>query len=109
MLAAGAGSRLRPLTWLRPKALCPVDGTPLVDRALSQASELTSSLAVNVHHGRDALVAHLDGRAHLSLEEPEALGTAGALGQLRDWIDGRPTLVINGDTWCPTPASGCDR
>ena len=106
VLAAGAGTRLRPLTWLRPKALCPVGGTPLVDRALVQVSELTSSVAVNVHHGRDALVAHLDGRVHLSLEEPEALGTAGALGQLRGWIDERATVVVNADTW---RAAGLDR
>jgi len=43
--------------------------------------------------------AHLAGRVHLSIEEPEALGTAGALGKLRDWIDGRPVLVINADAW----------
>lgn len=63
-----------------------------------------TSVAVNVHHGRDLLESHLAGRVHLSIEEPEALGTAGALGALRDWIAGRPTLVVNGDTWCPTPA-----
>lgn len=38
---------------------------------------------------------------HLSVEEPEALGTAGAIGQLRGWIDGADTVVLNGDTWCP--------
>ncbi|MCU1448642.1 MAG: Nucleotidyl transferase [Acidimicrobiales bacterium] len=43
--------------------------------------------------------AHLAGRVHLSLEEPEALGTAGGLGQLRDWIAGRPTLAVNVDAW----------
>ena len=34
------------------------------------------------------------------------LGTAGALGALRPWIDGRAVVVVNGDTWCPggTPA-----
>jgi NDP-sugar pyrophosphorylase family protein len=42
---------------------------------------------------------HLAGRVHLSVEEPEALGTAGALGQLREWIAGRPTLAVNADAW----------
>ena len=109
VLAAGAGTRLRPLTRVRPKALCPVGGEPLVDRALAQAEELTRTVAVNVHHGRPLLEAHLAGRAHLSLEEPEALGTAGALGQLRDWIAGRPVLVVNADTWREQGLAGfCD-
>ena len=97
MLAAGAGTRLRPLTWLRPKALCPVDNVPLVDLAIGQARAVTTSVAVNCHHGRELMEAHLAGRVHLSVEEPEALGTAGALGALRDWIDERPVLVLNAD------------
>src|SRR5436305_9855559 len=99
VLAAGAGTRLRPLTWLRPKALCPVDNVPLVDLAIGQARTVTTSVAVNCHHGRELMEAHLAGRVHLSVEEPEALGTAGALGALRDWIDGRGVLVLNADAW----------
>jgi N-acetyl-alpha-D-muramate 1-phosphate uridylyltransferase len=101
VLAAGEGARLRPLTWVLPKPLCPVDGVPLIDHALDRARSVTPAVAVNVHHGREAIEAHVDGRAHLSVEEPQALGTAGALGRLRPWIDGRATLVLNGDTWCP--------
>ena len=100
VLAAGAGTRLRPLTRLRPKALCPVDNVPLVDGALGRVAAVTDSVAVNVHHAGELLAAHLSGRVHLSIEEGhEALGTAGALGQLRDWIDGRGVLVHNADTW----------
>jgi N-acetyl-alpha-D-muramate 1-phosphate uridylyltransferase len=99
VLAAGAGTRLRPLTQLRPKALCPVGDRPLVDRAVARALRVTSDVAVNVHHGRAALEAHLAGRVHLSFEKAEALGTAGALGQLRPWIDGRDVLVANADVW----------
>ncbi|HEY4376953.1 MAG TPA: sugar phosphate nucleotidyltransferase, partial [Acidimicrobiales bacterium] len=94
-----AGRRLAPLTRLRPKALCPVGGRPLVDLALDRLRPVTRALAVNVHAGREAMEAHLDGRAHVSVEEPEALGTAGALGRLRPWIDGRPTIVANADAW----------
>jgi CTP:molybdopterin cytidylyltransferase MocA len=101
VLAAGAGSRLFPLTRVRPKALCPVGGVPLVDLARARLAPVAGSVAVNVHHGRDLLVPHLEGRVHLSVEEPEALGTAGALGRLRPWIDGRPCLVVNADTWTP--------
>src|SRR5436190_16800082 len=90
VLAAGAGTRLRPLTRLRPKALCPVDNVPLVDLAVGRARTVTSAVAVNAHHGRALMEAHLPRRVHLSIEAPEALGTARALGQLRDWMAGRP-------------------
>lgn len=101
VLAAGEGARLRPLTLIRPKALCPVDNQPLVDHAIARAHTVTTEVAVNVHHGREALAAHLDGRVHVSIEEPEALGTAGALGLLRPWIAGRAVLLLNADTWVP--------
>ena len=99
VLAAGAGTRLRPLTWLRPKALCPVDNVPLVDWAVGAARTVASAVAVNVHHGRPAMESHLAGRVHLSVEEPEALGTAGGVGNLRTWIDGRAVLTLNADAW----------
>ena len=99
VLAAGAGMRLRPLTEILPKALCPVDNVPLVDLALRRAGGVVADLAVNVHHGRELMEEHLAGRAHISIELPEALGTAGALAKLRDWIDGRDTLIVNADSW----------
>jgi NDP-sugar pyrophosphorylase family protein len=62
----------------------------------------TPHVAVNVHHGREALEAHLrrDVDVHVSIEVERALGTSGALGRLRAWIDGRDALVVNADTWC---------
>ena len=99
VLAAGFGSRLRPLTDILPKALCPVGNVALVDLALDRVRPLTPHVAVNVHHGRGLLEAHLAGRVHVSVEEPEILGTAGALVQLREWIDGRPAVVVNADAW----------
>jgi NDP-sugar pyrophosphorylase family protein len=101
VLAAGAGTRLRPLTLLRPKPLCPVGNVALVDHALVRLGTITPALAVNIHHGRRQLEAHLDGRVHLSVEETAPLGTAGALAHLRDWIAGRVVAVVNSDTWAP--------
>ncbi|MFM7068837.1 MAG: nucleotidyl transferase, partial [Actinomycetes bacterium] len=51
-------------------------------------------------HGRDQMEAHLAAvpQVHVSVEEPEALGTAGALGALRDWLQGDSVLVVNADT-----------
>ncbi|HVF32553.1 MAG TPA: sugar phosphate nucleotidyltransferase [Acidimicrobiales bacterium] len=109
VLAAGLGTRLRPLTELLPKALCPVANVPLVDLALGRLRPLVGGLAVNVHHHRARMVAHLAAehpRVHVSNEEGEALGTAGALGRLRPWIDGRAVLVHNADAWFDDPTAG---
>lgn len=104
VLAAGKGTRLRPLTYVRPKALCPIDNVPLVDLALDQVATAGGAIAVNVHHGRALMEAHLADRdLHLSIEEPEPLGTAGGLGQLKPWIDGRDVLVANADAWREGP------
>ena len=100
VLAAGAGTRLRPLTDVRPKPLCPVGDRTLLDLALERVTPHVARTAVNAHHRADQLVAALAGRAvHVSLEQPAALGTAGALGALRDWVDGRPVLVSNADAY----------
>lgn len=72
---------------------------PLVDRAIDQVRAVTPHVAVNVHHGRVLLEAHLAGRVHVSVEEPAPLGTAGALVRLRPWLDGRAVLVANADAW----------
>ena len=56
-------------------------------------------VAVNVHAHTAQMRAHLDGRVHVSVEAPVALGTAGGVGNLREWIDGRAVLVCNADGW----------
>jgi NDP-sugar pyrophosphorylase family protein len=102
VLAAGAGTRLRPLTDNTPKALCPVGDRPLVDWSLQRLRPHVSRVAVNAHHLAEQLQAHLaDQPVYVSLELPRALGTAGALGLLGDWIAGAPVLLTNADAWCP--------
>lgn len=101
VLAAGEGRRLRPFTALRPKALCPLGSTTLVERAIDQVGAVTGTpVLVNVHHGRDAMEAELGDRrdVQLSIEEPAALGTAGALAAMAGVLDGRSALVVNADT-----------
>ena len=100
VLGAGAGSRLHPLSGLRPKVLCPVANRPLIDWAIDRVTEVTGAVAVNVHAKPDAMTRHLQGRVELSYEST-ALGTAGAIGNLRDWLGGRDALIVNGDTWAP--------
>lgn len=103
MLAAGAGSRLRPLTRFRPKPLCPVGGITLLDGNLARVAAVVGGgpdrVAVNAHHHAGLIAEAVAGRAHVSVEEPVALGTAGAVAHLRGWLAGRPALVVNGDTW----------
>ncbi|MQA28146.1 MAG: NTP transferase domain-containing protein [Micromonosporaceae bacterium] len=102
-LAAGEGARLRPLTLAVPKALCPVGGVPLLDLTLARLADLglagPGSVAVNACHLADQIAAHLAGRAHLSREEPPALGTSGGVANLRGWIAGRAVLVCNADAY----------
>jgi len=116
VLAAGAGTRLRPLTDLCPKALCPVGGTPLLHHALDRlrpalpaGGDAEASLAVNAHaHADQVEAAVLGGTAPLAhlQREREALGTAGALGALRGWLDGRDVVLTNADAWLPAGLDG---
>lgn len=123
VLAAGFGTRLQPLTLRRPKPLCPVANVALVDHAIDRVAVVTDQIAVNIHAGRAQMERHFRPpaspvqlvdeqgvggveRSHvvqLSFEEPAVLGTAGALGRLGWWIDGRSVLVVNGDTWVTAP------
>jgi hypothetical protein len=107
VLAAGEGQRLRPLTELLPKALCPVGNVALLDRALARIAGLglsgPSEVAVNAAYLAEQVVAHVGGRAHLSVEPDGPLGTAGGLGRMRGWLDGRGALVGNADAYLADP------
>jgi NDP-sugar pyrophosphorylase family protein len=109
ILAAGLGTRLRPLTWVRAKAAVPVNGTSLVGRAISWlVAEGIDDLVVNLHH-HPASIARIVGdggafaaRVRYSWEHP-VLGSAGgprrALPLLVDDPSGDDSfLMVNGDT-----------
>ena len=70
--------------------------------AIERVSALVEAVAVNARYDVDRLAAHVATHdAHVSDERayPEELGTGGAVGALRGWLDGRAVLVVNGDTW----------
>jgi MurNAc alpha-1-phosphate uridylyltransferase len=97
VLAAGEGRRLRPLTEHLPKALCPVGNVPLLDQAMARLEGLP--LAVNACYLAEQIVDHVGNRAHVEVEPGDPLGTAGGLGNLKHWIDGRAVLAANADAY----------
>lgn len=112
VLAAGEGRRLRPLTRLRPKPLCPVGGVSLLDRTFERLAAIglagADTVAVNACYLAEQVVTAVDGRATLSVEEPPALDTGGGVAALRDWVDGRDVLVCNADGYL-SPGAGALR
>jgi MurNAc alpha-1-phosphate uridylyltransferase len=110
VLAAGAGTRLNPLNSVRPKPLCPIGNVALVDLAVDRVRRRVAAVAVNLHHGAEEILGHLgrdgdgnDSDVHVSVEKPDALGTAGAIANLLPWIDGRDVLIVNADAWSTDP------
>lgn len=103
VLAAGRGERLRPLTDTTPKPLLNIGGRTLLDTAIDRLAQVMpvrpDTVAVNAHWLAEQIVDAVGERAYVSVEQPEALGTAGAVGQLRDWLDRRDVLITNGDAW----------
>ncbi|HEX5716096.1 MAG TPA: NDP-sugar synthase [Thermoanaerobaculia bacterium] len=109
MLAAGLGTRLRPLTDVAPKPLLPVTGLPILGHTLQQLAEVgCEAAAVNLHHRGDQIRQRFgDSFAGMPLvysEEPELLGTLGALHPLKEFLAGADMiLLINGDSLCRWP------
>jgi NDP-sugar pyrophosphorylase family protein len=104
VLCAGEGRRLRPITERLPKALCTVADVSLARWALDTPAAAGLRRAVNVHHLGGQVAEHVrDLDVFVSVETPEALGTAGAVAQLAPWLDGAHALVHNADAWIPEP------
>ncbi|MBN1336543.1 MAG: nucleotidyltransferase family protein [Deltaproteobacteria bacterium] len=104
VLAAGLGTRLRPLTFHRPKPLLPVCGiTPLGQALALCARHGIRDVVVNAHHLPDQVAAFVErqtaARVHLQVERPEILGTGGGLRAALDVLDD-PFAVVNGDVLC---------
>jgi MurNAc alpha-1-phosphate uridylyltransferase len=103
VLAAGLGTRMRPLTDDRPKALVELAGRSLIDHVLDRlAAAGVSRAVVNVHYFADRLEDHLAGRERpavvISDEREQLLETGGGLKKARALLGDGPVLVANIDS-----------
>lgn len=102
LLAAGIGSRLRPLTDTTPKCLVQIHGRPLLDYWLDLVFEGGVERALlNTHWLADQVRAHVaqsPWRSRIDLiHEDELLGTGGTVLANRDWFGREPFLVAHAD------------
>lgn len=102
LLAAGPGTRLKPLTDKVPKCLVPVAGVPLLDTWLDLLlGGGIERVLINTHHLADQVARHIDsspwrGRVDLAHEET-LLGTGGTVLKNRDYFGSAPFLVAHAD------------
>jgi MurNAc alpha-1-phosphate uridylyltransferase len=103
VLAAGLGTRMRPLTDALPKPLVAVAGKPLLDHVLDRLADVgVTTAVVNVHHMADAIEAHLKGRTRpkivISDERGELLDTGGGVAKALTLLGDAPFFHVNSDT-----------
>jgi N-acetyl-alpha-D-muramate 1-phosphate uridylyltransferase len=105
LLAAGLGTRMKPLTDTRPKPLIEVAGRTLIDRVLDKlATQGVTRAIVNVHYFPDMLAAHVTQRTDIEIvisdEREEVLETGGGVIKALALLGDDPFFVINTDvTW----------
>ena len=102
ILAAGLGTRLRPLTIETPKPMLPLWGEPMLARTLAMLARWgVEQVLVNLHHAPGPIVNYLQTQPFPQLRisavfEPEILGTGGALRNARWFVD-EPFWLLNAD------------
>lgn len=109
LLAAGRGSRLRPLTDHTPKALLRVAGEYLIERHLRRLAAVgVLDIVINLHHLGDQIASALNGaprsgaRLHF-LHEPTLLDTGGAIVNALPLLDDGPFILLSADVWTDYP------
>lgn len=105
LLAGGFGTRLRPLTYTRPKPLLPVAGRPMVEWVLDRLPPEVHRVIVAVNWKAQALGAYFQSREpkrgrkldFVVVREDEPLGTAGAVKNCERHLTGERFFVLNAD------------
>lgn len=102
LLAAGLGTRLRPITETLPKPLVPVAGVPLIERIMGNArAEGAKRFVANAHYRADQILAHFGGLLKVSRED-DLLGTGGGVKRALPMLHSDPILVMNTDAFWPS-------
>lgn len=98
VLAAGLGTRLRPLTCAVPKPLMPIWGEQMLARIVRMLREWgVDDIVVNCHYLHEQIERWCAENGCKASYEPTILGTGGVLNPLRDWIKDEPFYLVNGD------------
>lgn len=113
VLAAGEGTRMRPLTDDRPKPLVEVGGKALIDHAIDRLEAVgVEEIVVNLHYMADMLEAHLRERASpritFSDERDVLLETGGGVKRALPLLGEDPFFVVNSDALWIDPSDGKD-
>jgi len=114
VLAAGYGTRLKPLTDRMPKPLIPVAGKPMIQYALYKLQAYgIEEVIINVSHLKEQLTAYLSKLQGLTIklsEEPEALETGGGLKKALPLLSNEPIFTINSDIiWTDSGETALER
>lgn len=113
VFAAGLGTRLRPLTDDRPKALVEVGGVPLLELVMRRlAAAGVTEFVINTHHFHDRIEAFLRSKGNfgfkvtLSHEEEKPLETGGGLKKAAALLGGEPFFAYNSDVYSEMDLKG---
>jgi len=104
VLAAGLGTRMRPLTFTKPKFLLPVAGKPALDHVLLLLKNAgINEIAMIVGYGREHLIKRYGDGSEFGIKlryihQQKLLGTANAISLAEDFVGNENFLAINGDT-----------
>lgn len=103
ILAAGLGTRLRPITNTTPKPLLPLDGITLIDQQILYLKKFgIDDIIINLHHLGAQIENHVGDGSEYGVKvtysnEPEILGTGGGIKNAMDFFGEEPFVVINCD------------
>jgi len=114
VLAAGLGTRLKPVTDTLPKGLVQVDNRALIDHALDRLEAVgVGEVVVNTHYLAEQLQAHLSGRKSPVLQishEDDLLDTGGGIAKALPLLGDDPFLAVNADAfWLNGPYDALQR
>jgi NDP-sugar pyrophosphorylase family protein len=109
IMAAGVGTRLRPLTDLVPKPMAPIVNRPALHHILRLLGRHgLTEVVINLHHLPNTITGHFGDGTQLGMDitysfEPELLGTAGGVKNNAGFLGGGTFLVMSGVGSGPSP------